>query len=422
MVGYLQPCEAQVTNMDEDRKFEQVITPDEIVARAAAMRDELAQECEANNAAGGCSTERHQAFKDAGFYRILSPKRFGGLEMGLEPFLRVVMEIGRGDPGTAWGMGLSAGHALHLAAYFDEKAQAEGFSDNGNFICPQRALPSGRAERVEGGYRLSGTWAYASGVPHSNWFMGAANAFSEEGGELPPIGFIIPREDIEVLNDWGGDLVIGLQATGSNTVRIDDKFVPDHWTSLFDWPRRELGDEGTIGYQIHKNPLYLGRIMTYFGCELAAPIVGAAKGALDEYRRLLTTQKTHFPPPMPRQESDFFQQWLGEAMGLVDGAEILLLGTARRYTEACEAWARDRTPFTYVEDARMRQTALMAGRMACDAIQLMFTTSGTTAARTNSRMLRFFRDASTYRTHVTSQLPVMAHSAGRANLGYGATL
>ncbi|WP_322966337.1 acyl-CoA dehydrogenase family protein [Sphingomonas fuzhouensis] len=397
-------------------------TPEDIVARAVAMRSELAAECEENNRNGAFSRERFEAFKRAGFYRILSPRRYGGLEMGLDTFLRVVVEIGRADPGSAWAMGLSAGHALHLAAYFPEQAQAEGFADNGNFICPQRALPSGRAEKVDGGFRLSGEWSYASGVPHANWFMGAANAFAEDGTPLPPIGFIIPREQIEVLSDWGGDLVFGLQATGSNTIRIDDKIIPDRWTSLFDWPRRELGEDGTPGFQIHGNPLYLGRIMTYFGCELSAPIVGAAKGALDEYRRLIDTQKTSFPPPQPRSESHFFQQWYGEAMGMVDAAETLLLGAAQRYTEACEAWARDRTPFTFVEDARMRQTALLAGRMACDAVQLMFTSSGTTAARTNSRILRFFRDTATYRTHVTSQWPVMSHSAGKASLGLGLTL
>lgn len=411
-----------MTNLVLDRRIDQDISSEELIARAAAMHDELAAECEANNAAGGCSDERHQKFKQAGFYRILSPKRFGGLEKGLDTFLRVVMEVGSADPGTAWGLGLSSGHALHLAAYFPLEAQAEGFADNGNFICPQRAVPHGRADRVEGGFVLNGEWPYASGVPHANWFMGATTAIGEDGSTLPPIGFLITREEIEVLHDWGGDLVFGLQATGSNTVRITDKFIPDHWTAPFDWPRRDLGDTGTIGYQIHGNPLYLGRIMAYFGCELAAPIVGAAKGALREYRRLIETQKTQFPPPKPRAESDFFQMWYGEATGMVDSAEMLLLATAQRYTEACEAWAKDRVPFSHIDDARMRQTALMAGRMACDAIQLMFTTSGTTAARTSSRMLRFFRDSSTYRTHVTSQLQVMAHSAGRGALGFDITL
>ena len=409
-------------DVDQEQGLQGAITPDELVARAEAMREELSAECEANNANGACSPERHERFKKAGFYRILSPKIYGGFELDLETFLRVVVEIGRADPGTAWGMGLSAGHALHLAAYFPEKAQIEGFADQGNFICPQRALPSGRADRVEGGYVLNGNWAYASGVPHSNWFMGAANVFDEQGNAVEPIGFIIPRDQIEILNDWGGDQVLGLQATGSNTIRITEKFIPDHWTSLFDWPRRELGEDGTIGYQLHGNTLYLGRIMTYFGCELAAPMVGAAKGALDEYKRLIEGQKTNFPPLMQRSESHFFQQWYGEAMGMVDAAELLLLGTARRYTAACDAWAADRTPFTHLDDARMRQTALLAGRMACDAIQLMFTTSGTTAARTGSRLLRFFRDASTYRTHVTSQWQVMTHSAGKGALGFDVTL
>lgn len=395
------------------------LTPAQLIARATAMRERLVKEAEASRMRGGFSEETHAAFTQAGFYRILVPRMFGGYEMGLDTFLKVVMEVARADPGTAWGMGLSAGHALQLASYFSEQAQAEAFGPDGHFVCPQRALPEGTAIPVDGGYRVSGEFHYASGVPHANWFMGAAMVAAAHLPESAPkqIGFLVPRKQFEVLNDWGRGSVLGLEATGSNTVVMKDVFVPAHMTDRFDWSTRELGDEGTPGYRLHRNPLYLGRIMTYFGCELSAPIVGAAFGALDEYRATLLARKTSFPPSMLRKESSFYLQWYGEALGLAESARALLLAAAAQYTERGLAWAETRAPFGVAEDTRMRQVALQAGRLAVAAIEKLFTTAGTTAARSDSRLLRYFCDASTYRTHVTSQWEIMSHSAALADIG-----
>lgn len=399
-------------------------TPEQLIARATAMRQRLIAEAEASRLRGGYSEETHAAFTEAGFYRILVPRMFGGYEMGLDAFLKVVIEIARADPGTAWGMGLSAGHALQLASFFSEEAQAEAFAPDGHFVCPQRALPEGKAIPVDGGYRVSGEFRYASGVPHANWFMAGAMVLANDLPAAAPtqIAFLVPRSQFEVLNDWGRGSVLGLEATGSNTVIMKDVFVPTRMTEKFDWSTRDLGDEGTPGYRLHGNPLYLGRIMTYFGCELSAPIVGAALGALDEYRATLLERKTAFPPSMSRKDSQFYLQWYGEAMGLAESAKALLLAAAAQYTERGRAWAERREPFGVAEDTRIRQLALQAGRLAVQAIDRLFVTSGTTAARSDSRMLRYFCDASTYRTHVTAQWEVMSHSAGLAAFGLPITL
>lgn len=398
------------------------LTPEQMIARAAAMRARVIADAEAAAARGACSVETHAAFTDAGFYRVLQPRRFGGYEFGLETFVRLVIEIGRADAGTAWAMSLGAGHAMHLASYFSEQAQAEAFGPDGHFVCPQRALPVGKAVPVEGGYRVSGSWGYASGVVHANWFMGAAAVPPDANGAARmPIAFIVPITQVKVLDDWRAE-AFALQATGSNTVVIDDVFVPAHMTDRFDWPTRTLGEEGTPGFRLHGNPLYLGRPLTYFICELASPIVGAAWGALDEYEALMRGKQTSFPPLMQRAQSPFYQQWFGEAMGRVEAAQALLVAAAQQYTACGRAWAEKHAPFGVAEDTRTRQIGLQAARLACSAVDLMFTTAGTSAVKANSRLARIFRDVSMYRTHVSTQWDVLSQSAALVALGEPITI
>jgi 3-hydroxy-9,10-secoandrosta-1,3,5(10)-triene-9,17-dione monooxygenase len=319
-------------------------------------------------------------------------------------------------------MSLGAGHAMHLASYFSEQAQIEAFGPDGHFVCPQRALPGGKAVPVEGGYRISGSWGYASGVVHANWFMAAAFVAPDANGAAPPpIAFVVPLDLVKVLDDWRAD-AFSLEATGSNTVVIEDVFVPAHMTDRFDWPTRSLGDEGTPGYRLHGNPLYLGRPLTYFICELGSSIVGAAWAALDEYEALMRGKQTSFPPLMQRAQSPFYQQWYGEAMGRVESAQALLLAAARQYTDYGRAWAEKRTPFEVAEDTRTRQIGLQAARLACSAVDLMFTTAGTSSVKLNSRLARIFRDVSMFRTHVTAQWDVLSQSAGLVAMGGSLTI
>ena len=90
----------------------------------------------------------HRAFSEAGFYRMLQPRMFGGYEMDLADFFRVVIEIGRGDPQTGWALCLAAGHAFQIGAFFGEQAQAEVFgSGEEDVVIPSRAVPGGTATR-----------------------------------------------------------------------------------------------------------------------------------------------------------------------------------------------------------------------------------------------------------------------------------
>jgi 3-hydroxy-9,10-secoandrosta-1,3,5(10)-triene-9,17-dione monooxygenase len=120
---------------------------------------------------------------------------------------------------------------------------------------------------------------------------------------------------------------------------------------------------------------------------------------------------------MPRSESADYQRWVGEAASLTDTAEIALLGAAERYTAACHRWADGGEPFTVAHDAALRDVCAQAGKLAWNAVDLMFATGGSTAAKRGSRLQRCFRDAMMFRTHIGAQYDVISGSTGRVLLG-----
>lgn len=142
------------------------LTPKDLVARAVALRPKLVEqqaECEERTY---YSEEMHQEFVDAGFYRLYVPRRYGGYEFDVPTFMRVVLELARGCPSTAWCMGLAAGHALQVGSWWEERAQAEIFGD-GDFRAAAVAAPISPATRSDHGWELNGQAGYASGIPYS---------------------------------------------------------------------------------------------------------------------------------------------------------------------------------------------------------------------------------------------------------------
>lgn len=390
-------------------------TPDELVARAAALRDRLRSGQAAAEEDGSYPVDLHREFVDAGFFHILHPRRYGGLEYDLETFFRVVVEISRGDPAVGWGLCLSAGHAFHLASYFDEPAQEELLGDGGAFVAPSRTPPTGTAAPVDGGYRVTGRWDYCSGVRYATHAMVVAMVPTGDG---PPVQHmvVVPRTGFTILDDWGGGATLGMQGTSSNTIIVEDVFVPAHHAVPYDFRDRDPGPDGTPGYRLHRNPLYLGRTLTFFNGELVATQVGNAFAALDEYEELMS-KAASFPPRQPRVDTPEYQRWFGEIAALADASEIGLLGAARRYAELGRRWERTGEVFTVEQDARIRGVILQAAKQATQAVDVAFSTAGSSAAKRGSRMQKYFRDAAMFRTHIAAQYDVVSAAYGRFHFG-----
>ena len=367
------------------------VTGDELVARADELRPRLVELQAETEARTYYSEEIHQAFLEARFYDVLGPKRYGGLELDLGTFWRLGMALARGCPSTAWCLCLPAGHALQTGMLFPEDVQAELFG--GLYICPAVAAPAGSAKRIEGGWELTSTHPYSSGAPYATHYMGQTFAAPEqEGGPPQMLLFVAPRESWTMLDDWGDTL--GLKGSGSHSVRFEQAFIPERFVLENTW-LVDTDVAGTPGAAIHGNSMYAGRTLAYFEGSLAAIMIGAAKGALDEYEELLRTRKTQRPPIVTRSEDPDYQRWYGLAVGRVGAAEAILLHVAEQWHEACRRSVEDGVPFTREEDLRLNMVAREALTLAWEAMQgEIFRTAGSSAARAGQRIERIFRDMS----------------------------
>ncbi len=379
------------------------LTPGELVARARAMIPLLREQADEAEERGYYSEDVHRRFVEAGFSRCCQPRRFGGYEFDLGTFLRAMVAISTGDPGTGWCLTLGSSHAWVVASLFPEDVQAEMFGPDGDFRCPHPAAPSAEAVPVEGGYRVTGRLPYASGIPYATWALGGALVPPADGaGEPRPIVFAVPRRDLTMLDDWGGGRLLGMQSSGSNSYVVDDVFVPERFTlgmdAFFEWPHGT-----TPGFRAHGNPLYLCRPAGPYHTSLVAPVVGAARAALDEFRALIMTKPTSFAPIVPRFRFHDDQRAYGQAMAMTDAAEAILYGFADQYLEAARGWADRGEPWPVEQDARWWAMLQQAGGLAAGAVEILAHRSTSSSTGRGTPLGRYFRDVTMYRQHISSQ-------------------
>ncbi len=393
------------------------LTPKEMVARATALQPLLRAEQEATERRGFHSEAIHQEFRKAGFYRCLQPRRFGGYEFDLNTYYRVGIEIARGDPSTSWCLIVGAGHALMLGSYFGEQAQAGGFGPDGDFSAPSVASPSGTATPVEGGWLVKGKWGYASGAPYATHFMPSV-LILERLDQPPRAGIaLIPRSQWKMLDDWGA--ILGMRGSGSNSIVVEEACVPKHHVIPLDMLNVDI-TRGTPGYHLHKNPMYAGRCLSFFHAELVAVLVGLGYAAIDEYERIIRTKTTLYPPMIPRYLHHDYQRYLGLALGMMNAAKRLVVHAGDVYMEYCRRGLEGGQPFTLEEDLELVASLEHGGRLAWEAVEMLFRTATSSAAKDGERLQRYYRDASIYRGHLSAQYEMVAQRLALVHLGLDA--
>ncbi|MCL2585361.1 MAG: hypothetical protein FWE35_23220 [Streptosporangiales bacterium] len=390
------------------------LTPAEILTRAAAMKATLREAQDESERRGRCSEEIHRQFLRNGFYRITQPRLFGGYEFDLTTFWKVVMNVAAGDPGVGWYLALASHHALVLGSALGERAQREIFGPEGDFRSGHRPAPMGKAVPVDGGYVVNGTWDYCSGTPYATHIM--VNAMVDGKSLI----FTVPMgEHAVVLDDWGDGSLLGMQSSGSNSVKVTDAFVPGHW--IADWgAMREPG--ATPGTELHGNPMYLGMIRSVYHAGLVAAITGAARACLDELEEILTTKKTHLPPQVPRYTHPDQQRTFGYASALAASAEGLVCRVGDLYTEYCERWARTGQPFSTEDDVVLYQMLQQAGQLAVRSVEESWALASSSAAKRGQRIQRYYRDASMYKSHISAQYLNTAGEFAKLHFGIPATI
>jgi len=389
-----------------------------LINLAERLQEDLRTSQREHDDLGTYSPSLHQQFHEHGFYRLLLPRRYGGFEVSLKDYYRVMIAIARGHPAIGWNLTLGAAHGLLVASHWPEAVQDELFDKQNYFVAPHRAFPDGRCHRVNNGFMVEGVFRYCTGITYSTHLIVNTLYSESDGAPAKSINCIIPRKNYEILDDWGGDRTLGMRASGSNSARVAATFIPERMTVPFSgfYANQDVS-QGSIGTQLHKNPLYLGYLMVPYHANLVAPVIGAAKAALDEYQTILQTRPTTLCSSLRREDDNFYQQLFGQALVLTEAAEAILLQVCDQQRELGERWQRTAKPISISENVKGWGALQQAGRLACDAIELLFHTAGSSETRKDARLLRYFTDAQMYRSHTGSQWESFSAYVGRAQLG-----
>ncbi len=200
--------------------------PATLVARARALIPALKARAAQGEAERKIPDETIRDFQEAGFFDILKPKRWGGFEMDPQVFYEVQIAVAEGCMSSAWVLGVVGVHPLQLGL-FPLQAQEDVWSKDPTTLVSSSYQPVGKVEKTEGGFYLSGQWAFSSGCAHCDWVFLGALIFPEAGGPPEYRTFLLPRSDYQILDTWH---TFGLKATGSHDIKVERAFVPEHRT------------------------------------------------------------------------------------------------------------------------------------------------------------------------------------------------
>src|SRR5579883_976874 len=223
----------------------------------------------------------------SGLFRMLQPTRVGGGELPYRALCELTAVIAEGCGSTAWVLANLAAHHW-LLGMWPPAAQDEIWGESpDSLISSALIFPRGRAQRVPGGYRLSGRWPFSSGIDCANWNMIGALCIDEEIGRSEPRIFLLPASDYRIIDTWQ---VIGLAGTGSKDVEVSDVFVPHHRTLAAE----EITGGPTPGSAVNPSPLYRLPAISLFAFAIAGVSLGIARGAIRDYTATTRTRLSEY--------------------------------------------------------------------------------------------------------------------------------
>jgi 3-hydroxy-9,10-secoandrosta-1,3,5(10)-triene-9,17-dione monooxygenase len=250
-----------------------VPTHDELVQRARDLQPTLRERWKQTDELRRLPDETIEDLKEAGFFRMLQPEQWGGYECDPRTYYQVQWTLAEACPSTAWVFGVVGVHSWQLAL-FPKEAQQEVWGEDTSALISSSYAPTGKIERADGGYRVSGRWSFSSGCDHCQWVFLGGFAPTEPDAKAPDMRtFLLPRSDYTIEDNWH---VAGLKGTGSKDIVVDGAFVPEHRTHrIIDGYKRN-----SPGNEVNPAPLFRLPFGQVFVRSVSTSAIGAATGAL----------------------------------------------------------------------------------------------------------------------------------------------
>jgi 3-hydroxy-9,10-secoandrosta-1,3,5(10)-triene-9,17-dione monooxygenase len=331
--------------------------------------------------------ESIKALVELGFFRLLQPARFGGLEADPRTFLTAVRLIASACGSTGWVSSVVGVHPWQVAL-FPLAAQEEVWGEDRDTRLSSSYAPTGKATRTDGGYRLSGRWSFSSGCDHATYVLLGGIVRDGDGRPVDFCTFLLPRSDYRIDDVWD---TIGLRGTGSNDIHVEDVFVPAHRALSFNDTSRCV----CPGQEANPAPLYRIPFASLFSYAITTPIIGMATGAYDAHVAYQRARVRASFAGQKAAEDPFSQVRVAEAACELDAAWLQLENNFRELM----AHAVDGTEIPIPLRLRVRRDQVTGTARAISAVDRLFENSGGRALAAGTPIQRFWRDAHAGRVH-----------------------
>ena len=381
----------------------------DLVERAAALRPLLAGNAERTDRERAVPADNISALAEAGLFSLMQPARYGGLQTDFRTLLEVSREVGRGCGSTAWVTSLLNATAWFVGL-FPARAQDDVWADSPDARVAGVVTPSGTAVSVDGGFRVSGRWAPASGCTHADWaVLGVVRPDAE--GTPDAVGIVLaPMSELTMKDTW---FVTGMRGTASNTLLGEDLFVPAHrFLSVPD------GVEGRYATPFTDEALYRAPFVPAAALVLTGPQLGLAEAAVDLLAERAPKRALTMTSYTSQAEAPTVQFAAANAASLADSAQLHAYRAAADMDEAARAGV---VP-DYDARARMRMDAGMAAVHAREAVRIVCSAQGASSFGEANPLQRIWRDIEAGSRHAVLNPKVAAEIYGKSLFGIRGTV
>jgi indole-3-acetate monooxygenase len=323
-----------------------------------------------------------EALVERGLFRLLLPRSCGGAELRPATYVSVIEEVAKHDASVAWCLGQACGCTM-TSAYLDPAVAREIFSGKRGIVAWGPPGPA-EARAVPGGYRLTGTWSFASGSHHATW-LGAHVAILDSSGapRLRPDGgpvvrtLLFPKASAKFTDIWH---VIGLRGTGSDSYTVTDLFVPEEYTVLRDAAAKPR----------HPGLLYAFSSSNIYASGFAGVALGIARSTLDAFVELA---RDKIPRGAKRtlRDNNVIQAQVSQSEARLGGARAFLLSSLDEIWREVGKAGR----LTTDHNTTIRLASTWAIHQAREVVDTAYHAAGATAIFESNPFERRFRDIHT---------------------------
>ncbi len=353
----------------------------DIVGRARSFVPRLRAGQSASDQAARVPQELADELQAAGLFSLGVPREYGGLQTNLSTWMEAVSEIGRGDGGVSWAVTLINTCNWCVPTLFPRAVIDEVFATPDTRVAGVFSAREMKARAVDGGIVVErGVWMFNSGVNLAQWDLLGVPLPNEKGEWVGRGIALVPISDVNIHNDWD---TIGLRASGSSTVSMENVFIP----------RERLVDmkdtaEGKYYGPFNDHPLYRSAFIPLTAIVLAFPILGLGMHMIERVLETMPKRNIPYTAYTKSGEAPVTHLQLGEASAKVEAAKLMIA----KCCSDIEASAETREYMPFMDRARARLYTGAADRTLWEAVDILASTGGGSFARSSNVLNRIWQD------------------------------